>query len=147
MTDILTRLAALTLKNDAGLLPCPFCQEKGQPLIWRKGNENTKDRGCDVGCAECGFTKSIRVIRYSMEWAEERAVAAWNARPREAALIALVQEAAAEIERLRTALSQATDFAAHVLQARTVEVSPLLGPWIEKWKLAINPQEAANGQD
>ena len=109
MTDILTRLAGIEATDENGLLPCPHCGDNGQPLIWRVGNEATKERGCDVGCAECGFTKRIRVIQYSLEWAEERAIATWNARTREAALIALVQEAASEIERLRFALQRYAD--------------------------------------
>jgi hypothetical protein len=105
MNDILTRLAALTTKNEYGLLPCPFCADKGQPVLWRIGNEHTKERGCDVGCAECGFIKHVRVIRYSCDWAEERAKEAWNSRPREAAFISLVQEAVGEIESLNKKIS------------------------------------------
>lgn len=141
MTDIPTKLAALTQKGENGLLPCPMCGDAGQPLVWRKGNEHTKDRGCDVGCAECGFTKSIRVIRYSLEWAEERAVAAWNSRPHEAALIALVQEAASEIERLRGYLRQTRRATSHMeMMAITDEAFGIYPP-------TLNPQEDANGQD
>jgi hypothetical protein len=140
MTDLLSRLAALTQKKENGLLPCPFCLENGQPLIWRKGNEHTKESGCDVGCVECGFTKSIRVIRYSLEWAEERAVAAWNSRPRESALIALVQEAAGEIERVSQALHGMLDM---FDMCGTVEQDEFERKAIKRAKQALSQQEAS----
>lgn len=62
------------------LEPCPFCPDGGKPFLQTLGNPHTKERGADVGCTGCGFTKHIRVIRYSCEWAEERAVEAWNTR-------------------------------------------------------------------
>jgi hypothetical protein len=120
MTDILQRLAALTGKNQYGL-PCPFCGDNGQPVLWRIGNEHTKERGCDVGCMECGFKKHVRVIRYSYDWAEERAKEAWNNRPRETSLIALAKEAAGEIGRLREALAFYAD--KNTYRCPTIETS------------------------
>ncbi len=64
----------------AELKACPFCPDGGQPFIQIIGNEHTKDRGADVGCTGCGFTKHIRVVRFTCEWAEERAIEAWNTR-------------------------------------------------------------------
>jgi hypothetical protein len=62
------------------LEPCPFCPDGGEPFLHQVGNEHTKERGCDVGCNECKFVKHIRVIRYSIDWAIERAKASWNTR-------------------------------------------------------------------
>lgn len=104
MTDILTRLAALTVRDANGLLPCPMCG--GALYLHKVGNEHTKQRGWDSGCEKCRIHKRDRVIHQNHEWLLPKVVAAWNVRPREAALIALVQEAGAEIERLRNALHE-----------------------------------------
>ena len=65
---------------DELLKECPFCGNEGDPFIQTIGNEHTKERGADVGCRTCGFSKHIRVIRYSCEWAVARAKEAWNTR-------------------------------------------------------------------
>jgi hypothetical protein len=93
MTDILTKLAALTQK-DADLLkwPCPFC---GSICGSAKHDDGRFWWQCD-GCHATGPLES----RYSGDDDPE-----WNSRPRESALIALVQEAAGEIERLNKKIS------------------------------------------
>ena len=91
MTDILTRLAALTQKDENGLLQCPICN--GPAKTWVDGR--TYHRRWRAGCPAIGCP-AVKAGK------EAEAIAKWNTRPREAALIALVQEAAAEIERLET---------------------------------------------
>lgn len=91
MSDILTRLAALTATDETGLLPCPFCSGRaycGTP------NDDEPDF---IMCSFCAAV-SDKTDTY------ESVSNLWNTRPREAVLIALVEEAAAEIERLRFAL-------------------------------------------
>jgi hypothetical protein len=100
MTDILTRLAGLTLSDDSRLLPCLRC---GNSELFTETNHGSGKGGgsvkrCSIVCDGCrnrdgvfGGTGSTRA----------HAVAAWNASARMAALIALVQEAAGEIARLR----------------------------------------------
>ena len=72
--------SANNIERTDTLNDCPFCGPEGQPFVVRIGNEHTKDRGADVGCRECGLTKHIRVIRYSCDWAEQRALEWWNTR-------------------------------------------------------------------
>jgi hypothetical protein len=96
MTDLLTRLAELTRKDDNGLLPCNHCQ-----ISQCSAYENDYGRWL-VGCGACGsHTGTCKT--------KEDAVQLHNGRPREAALIALVQEAAGEIERLRKAAQNLID--------------------------------------
>jgi hypothetical protein len=87
MTDIFTRLAALITKDKKGLLPC-YCGHAASL-------QYVEDYSCySVICS--------RENHHETRWYEtpEEAIDEWNSRPREAALIALVQEAAGEIERL-----------------------------------------------
>jgi hypothetical protein len=93
MSDILTGLAELTTKDPEGLLPC-YCGAPGHL-------QDVKDyRVYSVKCS--------RENHHETGWYEtpEEAIHEWNSRPRESALIALVQEAAGEIERLRETLGQ-----------------------------------------
>jgi hypothetical protein len=92
MTDILTRLAALTAKPASGILPCPTCD--GVAKTWVDGR--THHRRWRAGCPAIGCA----VVKGGTE---AQATARWNTRPREQALITLVQEAAGEIERLKEA--------------------------------------------
>jgi hypothetical protein len=118
MSDILTRLAGLTRKEDIERIAKDYAERFGMPHKAGPGFRLAHEED---------MAKGIKAAIYESN----------------AAIIALVQEAVGEIEGLRTALTQATDFAAHVLRAGTVEVNPSLGPWIAKWKEALNPQEAA----
>jgi hypothetical protein len=101
MTDILTKLAALTTKDENGLLRCPNCS--GDARIC---NPLEDDDGVFVICGRCAIHtqhKPHTTRPYQDTTKEEamaKAVSDWNNRPREAALAALVQEAAGEIERL-----------------------------------------------
>jgi hypothetical protein len=90
MSDILSRLAALTAKDSNGLLPCPLC---GKPAKASRGTHQNAQlwSGCPSKLCLAGQ--------------DECTPGVWNARPREAALIALVQEAAGEIERMRKAMA------------------------------------------
>jgi hypothetical protein len=102
MTDILTRLAALTRKDVNKLLPCPFCGKAAEVEEYEGAGHyvycgNAEDR-TETGCPFQPEAKKFYDTK-------EEAIAAWNSRPREATLIALVQEAAAEIERLRGLVS------------------------------------------
>lgn len=93
MTDILTRLSALTTKDNEGLLPC-YCG-KAASL------QHVKDYSCyAVTCS--------RENHHETGWYEtpEEAIAEWNNRPREAALISLVLHATKEIERLQNTTLQ-----------------------------------------
>lgn len=95
MTDILTRLAAITEKDKSSPVPsCPFCNSLN-------GSERHDDGRCWWHCDACGATGPA-LSRYS-----EEDEPCWESRPREAALIALVQEAAGEIARLREGLNTA----------------------------------------
>ena len=86
MTDILHRLAVLTGKLSDPLLPCPFCG----------GNAFCTEHEEECCCVNpvCKISKTPFSVK------------TWNIRPRETALIALVQEAAGEIARLRGALEE-----------------------------------------
>jgi hypothetical protein len=90
MTDILTKLAALTAIDKNGLLPCAICGHPNEVDGIKPSIESNRRR---VVCTHCGMTTI---------WCDSagHAIQTANNRPREAALIALVQEAAAEIERL-----------------------------------------------
>jgi hypothetical protein len=93
MTDILTRLAAITAHIAGELLPCSHCQ-RSQCSVY----QNDYGRWL-VGCGSCGsHTGTCKT--------KEDAVKLHNNRPHESALIALVQEAAGEIERLRNSLHE-----------------------------------------
>jgi hypothetical protein len=97
MTDILTRLAALTAKDDASPVPaCPFCGSFD-------GSKRHDDGRCWWHCDNCGATGPA-LSRYA-----EDDEPYWESRPREAALIALVQEEAGEIERYCTALAKISE--------------------------------------
>lgn len=89
MSDVLTLLAALTRKDDNGLLPCPVCGTAAK--VWT--DARTIHRHWRAGCT------AISCVAIKAR-TQADAVTRWNSRPREAALIALVTEAAAEIERL-----------------------------------------------
>jgi hypothetical protein len=91
MVDILTRLAALTEKDRSGLLPCAVCGHPNEVDGIKPTIESNRRR---VVCTHCGITTT---------WCDSAAdaIARANDRPRESALLALVQEAAAEIERLK----------------------------------------------
>jgi hypothetical protein len=113
MTDILTRLAALTRTDTSMLAPCTSCGAECDTLSAHGfGNYS-------VRCFGCG-------LQTQQQQGNAAAIAAWNTRPREAALIVLVQEAAGEIERLhseivnyRTALNRI----AHPLQYGNKELT------------------------
>jgi hypothetical protein len=92
MTDISTRLAALTKTDENALLPCQ-CGNKISLSHYR-------DSSILARCAACGWQYS------DIDLPLEEFLRLVNKRPREAALIALVQEAGAEIERLRNALHE-----------------------------------------
>jgi DNA-directed RNA polymerase subunit RPC12/RpoP len=91
MTDILARLAALTAKDRNGLLQCAICGHPNEVDGVKPTIESNRRR---VVCTHCGMTTI---------WCDSasHAIETANTRPREAALIALVQEAAGEIGRLR----------------------------------------------
>ena len=108
MKDILARLAALTVKDENGLLPCTVCGAATYTSWHGKGTQ------AGLWCNECGQTIEIQVsdlfedgktfpfdmktMRYpdeAIERAKTKLIELWNnERPRESALIALVQEAA-----------------------------------------------------
>jgi hypothetical protein len=91
MTDILTRLADFS-KLSHELVPCPICGH-------HEAFAQTSGKGMWI--IQCGNLDCVvRVAGASKDKVQRR----WNTRPRESALIALVQEAAAEIEHLRLAL-------------------------------------------
>ncbi len=146
MTDILTKLAALTAKDTASPVPaCPFCGSLD-------GSTGHDDGRFWWHCDCCGATGPA-LTRYSDE--DEPC---WESRPREQALIALVQEAAQEIERLRGLIGlirmktewrfQACDFVAEgdlaylqageVARAATAYLREILAVANE----ALKPQEA-----
>jgi hypothetical protein len=131
MTDILTKLAALTSKDENALLPCPVCDAPCDTLTAHGfGNYS-------VQCFNCG-------LNTGQKSGKNAAITAWNARPREAALIALVQEAAAEIEWLRAALQayaeadyDGTGF------WDGISLPGILADKGKTAKQALNPQESA----
>jgi len=89
MTDILTKLAALADRNPTRLR-CPCCDDHIAYEIVRDGVTMLECRRCGLNICGVNLDDCLRI---------------WNRRPREAALIALVQEATGEIERLRAALA------------------------------------------
>jgi hypothetical protein len=97
MTDILTRLAVLTQKDEEVLKkPWPFCTSIC-------GSARHDDGRFWWQCDSCSATGPAESC-YSEDGDPE-----WNARPRETALIALVQEAAGEVERLRKLAAESRD--------------------------------------
>jgi hypothetical protein len=60
------------------LKECPFCGSEA--YLCMVGNASTKERGCNVGCNECHFHKQFRVVRYTIEWCESKAIEWWNNR-------------------------------------------------------------------
>ena len=100
MTDILTRLAALTAKTDDIPSHCPFCGTapcKDPQNTYMTGKKKVWCMFCDAEGPEHDT--------------EPGAIALWDDRPREQALIALVREAAGEIERLRKLAAESRDTA------------------------------------
>jgi hypothetical protein len=91
MTDILTRLAGLTSKDENGLLP----RQCGGSAKIKESYDNA--HLLNMRCKKCGLLITAR---------RDEAAAKWNHRPREAALIALVQEAVGEVERLEEKLDR-----------------------------------------
>lgn len=113
MTDILTRLAALTVKDENGMMPC-VCGSTEYSLWDGKGTQ------AEASCENCGNAVSVQVVdlfdpadnidldmntlRYppaAIEKTRVELTRLWNEFQRQSDLIALVQEAAGEIERLR----------------------------------------------
>lgn len=66
------------------LKSCPFCG--GEPEIKRKGNDHTKRRSTEIRCSSCHFGKAVGAIRYSLDWTEAQAIAAWNRRADDGAM-------------------------------------------------------------
>ena len=96
MTDILTKLAVLTSKQENGLPFCPLCGEKTIINAFKRSGEfGIQQTYYQPSCSACNFCDET--LYTSWKLADESI----NRRPREDALIALVREAAAEIERLR----------------------------------------------
>jgi len=64
------------------LLPCPFCPDGGDPYVNAIGNDHSRKRGdgAEVGGKKCYFSKKVGVVRYSVEWAVNAAIEAWNTR-------------------------------------------------------------------
>lgn len=121
MTDILTKLAALAQKDQHGLLPC-IC---GSTEITKWHGKGTQ---AEMYCARCSYSASIQVcdlfaqpddfdfdmktLRYPSEAvtrANAELVRRWNDRPRETALIALVQEAGGRLSGCVMALLRHSD--------------------------------------
>jgi hypothetical protein len=92
MTDILTRLAALSPSNE--LLPCPWCN--GEATLDRQFNARS-GTNYRIICT----SKKCSVRPETAYISQAQAISSWNNRPREATLVALVQEAVGEIERFR----------------------------------------------
>lgn len=88
MTDILSKLAALTEMDCNGLLPCSC----GGNAIWvRQPSRAYGDYQIRLRCSLCR-------IQTANKASQSECISIWNAR--EATLIALAQEAAVVIERL-----------------------------------------------
>jgi len=140
MTHTLTKLAALTAKDKQGLLPC-YC---GHPAFL----QHVEDYSCySVICS--------REKHHDTQWYDtpEEAIYEWNTRPREAALIALVQEAAEDIQslhreivRYRTALNKIAHPNDYQHSADSFEkaVSIALAAVLIKDRLRLKPTETAS---
>jgi len=146
MTDILSKLAALTTKDKNGLLPCAVCGHPNEVDGIKPTIESNRRR---VVCTHCGLTTI---------WCDsaDHAIETANTRPRESALIALVQEAPKQIEVLQ---DSETHFRV-AYETSTKEIDRLRGclglfasviksgePWTEicqrEYDKALNPTEAA----
>lgn len=100
MTDILSRLAALTAKDANGCLPCPFCTNA--PEIHRyESHFASFGTSFQIECSheDCPVEASSAALPSA-----EEAIEDWNHNHSGSKVIALVQEARKEIERLRKAL-------------------------------------------
>jgi hypothetical protein len=81
------------------LRECPFCPDGGEPYVHAIGNDHSRKRGdgAEVGCEKCHFSKRVGVVHYSVEWAVNAAIAAWNTRamvatPTDASLVRRLEE-------------------------------------------------------
>lgn len=61
------------------LKPCPFCGSDRIDLI-KTGNAYTKRRGITIKCKNCICVRKTFVLKYSIEWAREKAIELWNTR-------------------------------------------------------------------
>jgi hypothetical protein len=102
MTDILTRLAALTAKDQNGCLPCPFCTNA--PEIHRY-ESHFASFGTSFQ-AECSHEDCPVEASSAASPNREEAIEDWNHNHSGSKVITLVREAAAEIERLRSSLHE-----------------------------------------
>lgn len=58
------------------ILPCSYCL--GKPDKRNIGNSYTKSRGVEIRCRKCNVKIKIVSSLYVIEWAEWKAVGAWN---------------------------------------------------------------------
>ncbi len=102
MTDLATRLNAFRRTDNNGLLACPFCggQASCQSLGEYHDDEQNAREDFVVGCDACHAV-------FPPFSDKTLAADAWNSRAE--ALIALVQEAAGEIERLKKLVAESRD--------------------------------------
>ena len=67
---------------------CPFCGSDKIVLL-HKGNSQTRTRSVTVKCKKCICKRETGAIRFSLEWCEKQAIAAWNTRQPDTELAAL----------------------------------------------------------
>jgi hypothetical protein len=132
MTEILSRLVTFRQKDENGLLPC---QCGGRSLKFVISSQPISQ--WYVCCRTC----EVHLHGYR---SEAETISIWNNRLRESALIALVQGAAGEIERLRKILLKlASEEPLDTLYAKDKFFSG--AELIERRRFAeqaLNPQEA-----
>lgn len=122
MTDIPTRLAALTAMDKNGLLACPC---GGHGVLVRQPSRASREYQVRLRCSKCRIQTANR-------FDQAECASIWNARA--SALIALAQEAVGEIERLRAVLTSIEQMAEATSSADCLA---------EAAREALNPQEAA----
>lgn len=65
-----------------GAKPCPFCG--GERWASTIGNNGTRKRSATIGCGSCQAQITVGALRFSLEWAEDKALESWNKRVDEA---------------------------------------------------------------
>ena len=106
MSDILTRLAALTAKDGNGCMPCPFCANAPKIYHYESGFRSFPD-SFQVECSHenCSVEACSAAHPTTAEAIED-----WNRMHSGSVITALVQEAAQEIAgHVRCRVVQAMD--------------------------------------
>lgn len=63
----------MKIETEIKLKPCPFCGGEAQ-MEWYGKNGRT------IKCTKCLIQKKQKVLRFTVEWLEEKLIKDWNTR-------------------------------------------------------------------